>query len=175
MLNITNETQLRMVIVQELKKALQIAAQNIHDELWDNIFSRIYSKSESEFYERTQEFLDSVIHPIVKVNGFDVEVTIGMDSSRMHPRQGDSGMFNQHMDIYGNDSWHGKSIPESLLSWWDTGTTNSRLPELDKTDYWFDVMGDRGYKDNPDYKNAQKIFDEAIVRELSKIGIVSRY
>ena len=173
-MNITNDAQLKAAILKELKIALDKASAKIQLQLWDSIFSKIYSKPESEFYDRTREFLDSVIKPEVKTNGFSVEVTLGMDSSKMTPTQNDDRFFNAHMDIYGNEEWHGETIPESLLSWWDTGTTNSKLPSLPQTDYWFDIMGDRGYKDNPDYQKAIDIIEETVEKELSKIGIIRR-
>jgi len=176
-MNITNDAQLKAAILKELSVALDKAATKIHDQLWDDILSKIYSTPESEFYERTKEFLNSVIKPKVKINGFRVEVTVGMDSSAMTSKEDESHFFNKHMDIFGNSEWKRENdikIPEALLTWWDEGTKGKSIHKIIGTDYWFDVMGDRGCKDNPDYQKAIDVIDKIVDEELSKIGVVQR-
>lgn len=171
--DITNDVELRTYVLKEVQKAMKIASNRIGQQLWLNVFSRTSILPETEFYERTGQFLDSVIrNPEVEVNGNSVSVVIGMDSSEMKPMMGSAGQLNQHMSYRGVDSWRGMSVSEALLSWEDFGTNNNTFPSLEKTNYWYDVMGDRGYKDNPDYKTMEKTFDEIMYKELSKIGTV---
>lgn len=172
--DITNDAELKAVLLKEISVALNKAAFEIQNQLWIKIFSEIYMKPESDFYQRTDEFFKCVIKPEVKVDGFTVSVEIGMDSSKMSPIIDSNPMFNKHMSQTGADSWRGMTISEALLSWYDYGTDNNVMPSVQKTNYWYDIMGDRGYKDNPDYKNMEKVFDEIIYKELSKIGTVTK-
>lgn len=174
-MNITNDAQLKAAILKELSVALDKAATKIHDQLWDSVFSAIYSKPESDFYERTRQFLHSVIKPKVEIKGLNIEVTVGMDSDVMEPERSEDSIFNRHMDVYGSEYWKGEYIPEALLSWWDTGTSNNKFPSLPQTDYWLDVMGDRGYKENAVYQKAIDVFDNAVEEELKKIGVVIKF
>ena len=80
----------------------------------------------------------------------NISITIGMDSSKIESFIGQSGKFNQHMSIDGSTSWNGIPISEALLTWWDEGTRNSFV-NLKPTNYWTDVFGDSGRKDNPNY------------------------
>lgn len=175
MTNITSDAELKAALIQTIKNAMKIASARIGQELWVSVFSRTSILPETEFYERTGQFLESVIrNPEVKVEGNSISVTFGMDSSKMSPSMGFPGQLNKHASDKGVDSWHGMSVSEALLSWEDYGTDNSSFPSLERTNYWYDVMGDRGYKDKPDYKTMEKTFNEIIYSELSKAGIVSR-
>jgi hypothetical protein len=171
--DITNDVELRTYVLKEVQKAMKIASNRIGQQLWLNVFSRISILPETEFYERTGQFLDSIIrNPEVEVNGNSVSVVIGMDSSKMKPMMSSTGQLNQHSSYMGVDSWRGMSVSEALLSWEDYGTDNNIFPSLQQTNYWYDVMGDRGYKGNPDYKTMEKTFDEIMYKELSNIGTV---
>ena len=174
--DITNDAELRAYVLIEIQRAMKMASAKIGQELWMNVFSRTSILPETEFYERTGQFLDSVIRiPQVEVSGNSVSVEIGMDSSKMSPMMGLPGQLNKHIGDKGVDSWRGMSISEALLSWEDYGTNNSSFPSLEKTNYWYDVMGDRGYKDDPDYKTMEKTFDEIMYRELSKLGTITKF
>ena len=175
--DITSEQELRKYMIKELGNAIKIAAEKIQDELWNNVGNQIYSHPQGRFYDRTHEFLKSVIQPKIKVTSKSIEVTIGMNSDVMNSGFGEPGKFNQHMSLNGDTSYEGKSISEWLLIWWDDGTeqkNNPYLPELPQTNYWYEVMGDRGSKDNPEYKKFQKTFEDIVTQELSKIGQVNK-
>jgi len=173
--DITNDAELRAYVLLEIQRAMKTASAKIGQQLWMNVFSRTSILPETEFYERTGQFLDSVIrNPKVEVYGNSVSVEIGMDSSKMEPSEGTPGQLNKHMDYQGNENWHGMSIAEALLSWEDYGTHNTSFPSLERTNYWYDVMGDRGFEDNPDYKTMEKTFDEIMYKELSKIGRITK-
>ena len=60
--DITSKQELRTYVLKEIKNAVQKATEKIKDELWENI-SGIYSNPKSEFYDRTDEFLKSIIIP----------------------------------------------------------------------------------------------------------------
>ena len=172
---INNDTELKAVMLKKISDALFEAASEIQNQLWTKVFSEVYGKSETAFYERTNQFFKSIIKPEVKTNGLEVSVTIGIDSSKMSPQIGRDGMFNKHMSQLGADSWRGMTISEALLSWYDYGTDNSSFPSIPQTNYWYDVMGDRGYKDNPDYKNMKKTFDEIVNKEIGKLGFITKF
>lgn len=101
----------------------------------------------------------------------NISITIGIDSSKIESFIGQSGKFNQHMSIDGSTSWNGIPISEALLTWWDEGTRNSFV-NLKPTNYWTDVFGDSGRKDNPNYYLLEKLIDGEINKALSKFGIV---
>lgn len=170
---INNDKQLETLILNELRKAFANIADNIFNRLWKNISKDIYDKPSSKYYDRTNEFFNSLIKPNVKVSNGVVTVTVGMDYTKMSPKSGDAGKFNAHQGFKNVDSWRGMPVSEALLSWWDYGTDN-QYASLPRTDYWYDVFGDRGYNDNPTYKNLEKIIDEEIVKILSKFGDVKK-
>lgn len=171
---ITNEIQLQNMLLANIAKAMKIASWQIRQELYINIFSNVSILPDSNSYDRTDEFLKSVINPVVKISGGSVSVEVGMDYTKMSSSVGGYAKYNQHMSLDKSTTWGGHTIPEWLLSWWDTGTSGANSPHwINKTNYWYDVMGDRGDSPNPQYETLAKTFKKVFYEELGKIGSVS--
>lgn len=176
MAKIIEMNQISNFIVLEVKKALAEVAQEITQELYDNL-TGIYMYPRSVFYTRTEQFLNALIKPKVYVIDNEVTVTVGMDSTLIHsnPRPTDNNkQFGEHSSFDRSDKWHGKSIGEALLGWWDEGTSNNVAPSLPQTNYWYDVFGDRGYKDSPNYTKLNKLLNDKLTEKLSKFGAFER-
>lgn len=169
-MEIKDENQLKELISQELEKALRNIAQNISSQLTENILQDIYGNPVSEYYDRTMQFLKSVIKPTVTIKGDSVSVTIGMDSSLIESSLGGKNKLNKHMSVDGSDVWNGIPISEAILTWWDEGTKNSPIKNLSATNYWTKVMGDSGRKNNPNYNKLESVINQEIIKALSKFG-----
>lgn len=167
---ILNDEQLTAELKKEMSEAIKEIAETIASELTKNIQDDIYAKPTSKYYDRTMEFLNSVIQPSVVVSGNEVSVTIGMDSKKMNSYYVGNGKFNSHMSIDGSSNWGSNSVSEGLLSWWDAGTNNKYLPSVPATNYWYDVFGDRAGA-SPNYKKLDDLIDRTIEKHLNKFGI----
>lgn len=168
--------QITSLIVAQVRNAIGEVAKEITEELYNNL-TGIYMYPRSEFYERTNDFLNALIKPHVQVTGNEVSVTIGMDASAIISNSKPTSKnfyFGEHSSFDGSDRWKGESIGQALLSWWDTGTTNSVAPSLPQTDYWYDVFGDRGYKDSPNYQKLDKLVTDKLYEKLSRFGAFKR-
>lgn len=169
-------TKISDIIVKEVKKAISEVADEITQELYDNL-TGIYMYPRSDFYNRTNDFLNALIKPKVTTNGNEVSVIVGMDSTMIHsnPRPTSRNRyFGEHASLDGSTTWKGKSIGEALLGWWDEGTQNDKTPSLPQTNYWYDVFGDRGYKATPNYTKLDKLLKNKIYEKLSRFGVVER-
>jgi hypothetical protein len=175
---IRNEKDLEKALLIEMRKAIQEVANKIAKDLTANIQEGVYSKSISDYYERTKNFIDAVIQPVVKIKGSHIECTVGTDWRDIKPvfRRDEGNVFNAHMNIDGNESYppkSGTSVSKGLLQWWDEGTSNDVLPSVPATNYWYDVFGDRA-KENPNYKKLDDLIDEKINKYLKQFGIVTK-
>ena len=157
-------------LVKEMKEAIKEIAETIASDLTRNIQTEIYNKPPSKYYDRTMEFLQSVIKPNVKVSNGEVSVTIGMNAMNMNSYWVGNGKFNAHMNVDGNSNWGSNSVSEGLLSWWDAGTRNDYLPSVPATNYWYDVFGDRA-GESPNYVKLDKLIDSVVKKHLNKFGI----
>jgi len=153
-----------------MQEAIDEIASTIAAELTSNIQSEIYNSPPSKYYDRTNEFLHSVIKPEVKVSNNEVSALIGMDYTKMRPKLTTPDKFNAHMSIDGNPNWGNTSVSEGLLTWWDSGTNNSVLPSVPATNYWYDVFGDR-VGDSPNYKKLDDLIEKVVTKHLKKFGI----
>jgi hypothetical protein len=168
---IKNEQDLKNTLLVECNKALKEISETIASQLTENIQDGIYNKAPSKYYKRTQEFIQSIIKPQVKISGNEIIVNVGMDSVFMNATWNEGNFFNSHMSIDGNSNWGSNSVAEGLLSWWDAGTQNDVLPSVPATNYWYDVFGDRAGQ-NPNYKKLEDLIDKTINKYLKKFGIV---
>ena len=125
-MEIKDENQLKELISQELEKALGNIAQNISSQLTENILQDVYGNPVSEYYDRTMQFLKSVIKPNVTIKGDSVSVTIGMDSSLIESSLGGKNKLNKHMSvngldfyvyIYENNTYVSNMAPEEALDY----------------------------------------------------------
>ena len=155
--------------MKEITKAIEEISEEIASQLTQNIQEGIYNQPESKYYKRTQEFINSVIKPTVKINGNEISVTVGMDSNVMNATWNEGNLFNSHMSIDGSPTWGSQSVAEGLLTWWDSGTQNNYLPSVPATNYWYDVFGDRA-GENPNYKKLEELTDKIINKHLKKFG-----
>ena len=163
---IDNDVQLQKILLQSLKKALQNISKNIYENLKKNVL-KIYHTSESIYYDRTMYFFNSIIVPEIKISNNEVYVDIGMDYTKIKQKINQNNKLNAHMSIDSNSNWNGISISEALLTWLDQGTENSPIYNSPQTNYWYDVMGSRGYLSNLGQINYKKL-DEMIELELNK-------
>lgn len=67
-MEIRDDIQLKKIILNELKKSFANIANEINSKLWKNISNKIYNKNPSPYYDRTNEFFNSLIKPNVKVS-----------------------------------------------------------------------------------------------------------
>ena len=173
---IQNERQLKNAMMVQMKKAMKFASDKIANEIAESVQSKT-TLGDSEYYNATYQFFNSVIIPKIETSGFSVSVTIGMDYTQMQSMEQERG-YNAHMSFDGSTEHENKSIPEWLLSWWDEGTYNNgkevKSHKIEKTNYWKNVMGDRGTADNPNYEKMFKKFRKYFEEELKKIGMVKK-
>lgn len=167
---IESDEQLKSELIKEMQEAINEVAGTIAMELTNSIQSNIYNSPPSAYYDRTYEFLQSVIKPEVTVSGNEVSALIGMDYKKITARLTPPNKFNAHMSVDGNPSWGSASVAEGLLTWWDTGTNNAVLPSVPATNYWYDVFGDHA-NDNPNYKKLDDLIDKVVTKHLKKFGI----
>jgi hypothetical protein len=168
---IKNEQDLKNALLVECNKALKEISETIASQLTENIQEGVYNKAPSKYYKRTQEFIQSVIKPQVKISGSGITVTVGMDSMFMNATWNEGKLFNSHMSVDGNSNWGSNSVAEGLLSWWDAGTQNDVLPSVPATNYWYDVFGDRAGQD-PNYKKLDDLISKTLNKYLKKFGVV---
>jgi len=164
--------QISAMLIRDLKTAMQEVADDITKELYDNL-TGIYMYGRSEFYKRTEGFLNALIKPNVEVKGDTVTVTIGMDATAIqsNPRPTTNNRsFGEHASFDGGKTWNGISVGEALLGWWDAGTDNDIAPSLPETNYWYDVFGDRGYKASPNYSKLDQLLRNKIYEKFGRYG-----
>ena len=166
---IRNEAELKFAMMGQIQKAMKFASDKIADEIALSVQSKT-TPATSKYYDATYQFFNSVIIPKTVMKGNCVSVTIGMDSTQMKSMTQDKG-YNAHMSFDGSTEYEGKSIPEWLLSWWDEGTSGSSH-QVKETNYWQDVMGDRGTSDNPNYDKMFEKFKNYFQEYMRKIGVV---
>jgi hypothetical protein len=172
---ITNEIQLKNFVLSIVKKAMKVASDSLANELAQSVSSKTTKGSMAPVYETTWQFLNSVIIPEILVKNNKISVKIGMDYNQMKSFSQEDNYFNAHMSLNGDTSFEGKSIPQWLLTWWDEGTKGKNSPHLiDRTNYWKDVMGDRGSKDNPNYSKMFNKFKRLFEAEMRKTGILKK-
>lgn len=171
---ITNEAQLKFTMMSLIEKAMKFASDKITYELSESVRSNVATREESKNYSRTGEFFKSVIVPKIELNGNFISVTLGMDSEKMQSVAQYENLYNAHMSMNWDTEYLGKSIPEWLLSWWDEGTNNIHYGNMPRTNYWQNVMGDRGTKDNPNYDKMFEKFNNYFQEYIQKIGIVKK-
>lgn len=173
-MDITNSKMLSDVFKREIRTALNNISKTVYEQLRKNV-KNIYSKSESIYYARTYDFFNAIIKPELKSEKDGISVVIGIDYSQIKPKIEHSGRLNAHADINGNTVWNGISISEALLSWLDKGTTNSSIHNQPETNYWYNVMGARGYEADVeiDYKKLDSIIQNEIKNTFSRIGSIS--
>jgi len=178
---ISNDSQLTKIMMNLVLEAFKAASESIQDDLKINAWNEIYSRPKSRYYRRTAQLMKSIITPKVKISGNQMEVEIGVnpDSVRQIYRQGTSE-FNAHMNQDGTlafkrdaYSWGGTPVNEAIFMWYDEGTQNAWLPEVPRTNFWYDVMGSRLSDRNPDYDKAYKKFEEELLRNLQILGGVA--
>lgn len=178
MASLNNNNQLTNALMNAVVEAFKSASNDTQDALKTNVWDKIYSKPSSRYYRRTAQFMKSMITPKVKVSGNNIEVQIGIDSGVAQAiyRAG-TDEFSAHMNQDGTKAfkqdpykWNGTYTNEALYIWYDEGTNNSRLPSVDKTNFWYDVMGSRLTDKNPDYDKAYKRFEEELMKNLAMFG-----
>ena len=103
-----------------------------------------------------------------------MSVTIGIDSSKNVPQIGRDGMFNKHMSQLGADSWRGMTISEALLIGMITELTIVHSHQFPKLIIGMTLWETEDIKDNPDYKNMKKTFDEIVNKEIGKIRVYNK-
>jgi hypothetical protein len=177
---INSEEELQQYLMGSIKTALDNAAKQIQDSLSMSIYYKVYSKTPSSYYKRTGNFLQSVIKPKVKMKGLELEVEIGLDSEKLNQIHSSmSNHFNTRMNLDGTNaykidpySWNGKNIKDMFYQWYDEGTTNSVLPSVPQTNFWYEVMGSRLSEDNPKNDKAYSKFEKELKKILSNYGTV---
>lgn len=115
--------------------------QDIADEVREDVYRDVRSqynhsimmqnrKSNDYYrYNHTFDVLESICQPKVIMSKGMLEVEIYYDPDKIKPlNTGEESMWNSHMDVNGNDTWNGMSIPELIPIWMELGTTNGLAP-----------------------------------------------
>lgn len=170
---IENTEMLTEIFKKHISKVLRNISEKVYNELKRNM-KGVYSSNDSLYYDRTYNFLNSIIKPKIKTTKKGVSVVIGIDYTKIKPKISDNGTLNAHADINANSIWNGISISEALLTWLDEGTTKSHIHNKNQSNYWYDVMGGRGYDTDVevDYKRLDRLIEDEIKTSFSDIGIV---
>lgn len=121
---------LERYIKMTLEQALKEVAKETAEFLSQRVQSDIYRKAESNYYERTREFLNAITQSQVKRVGNELQIEVFFDSSKIYPHSStpNSGKFNAHMSLDGSASYNGRSIGDWLVEWLEEGFSGGVLP-----------------------------------------------
>lgn len=129
-MNINKWSELEEVIKKSVKIALSKVAEKVAYKLYENTKKGIYDHSESKYYKRTKQYLESITINSIKESGNNIEISIFHDPTKIFSRNvEEKGMFNEHMSLDGSDTYGGKSISEWLIDWLELGQNSIVNPE----------------------------------------------
>lgn len=105
-------------VLQPLLKKL---AKKVGKKLQDYINEHWYVNSESEYYDRTYDFLTSVTDIEIKMSGKDCAYEVFIDYNKMSQHPSGAGMFGARTSLNDDTEYDGKSISEWLIQWIEKG------------------------------------------------------
>jgi hypothetical protein len=109
----------------DLTPIMKQVAEDIKGTLYDYIQTNWYNaRPATSYYDRIYEFINSLSISNIKTVGNRKEVSIYFDESKIGSYETSVGMWNQHMDIYGN------GVGGAIVGWINTGE-NSPLYSIE--------------------------------------------
>ena len=111
-------TNVLQPLLQKLAKKVGMKLQHYINENW-------YVNSESEYYDRTYDFLTSVTDIQIKMSGKDCAYEVFIDYNKMSQHPSGVGMFGARTSLNNDTEYGGKSISEWLIQWIEKGQKSS--------------------------------------------------
>jgi len=129
-INIKDMQGLEKYVKMTLEQALREMAKETAEFLSQMVKSHIYRTPESNYYDRTMEFLNSITQSQVKKVGNELQIEVYFDSDKIYPHSSPPGSekFNAHMSLDGSASYNGRSIGNWLVEWLEEGFSGGVLP-----------------------------------------------
>lgn len=104
-----------------LKPIIKKLAQKIGQRLQHYINDNWYNEPESDFYDRTYNFLTSVMDMEITMRGMDFAMEIYIDYGRMWQSPPSDGKFGARTSLNRETEYGGKSISYWLIQWIEEG------------------------------------------------------
>lgn len=122
-MSIENSKQLNEAIKQlVLKPLITTLAEKIVEKLVGYVADNWYNKTQqSEFYDRTYDFLTSIISSEITMKGFDFAMEVYIDYEKMEQISPTQDKFGSRVSLDNSRSYDGKSISYWLIQWIEEG------------------------------------------------------
>lgn len=139
-------------VIQDLADQVRADVyRDVRDELNDSLRRQSMKPNQFFAYEHTWDVLESICRPEASLKNGKVEVEIYYDTDLIKPQRNDESFWNSHMDVNGDTTWGGKSIPELVPVWLELGTVDGLAPRegwaiMEKWHNWVKVALKRRLK-----------------------------
>jgi hypothetical protein len=137
----TNWEQFKFYINNILIECLEEISNQTGKELQKYVQSEWYEAHSSIDYDRTMQFLNSIINTKVESKGGGFIVSVAFDEKSIIPNFLGSGMWNEHMGFSGAPFVGGliETIEEGNLSPYSPPYARTGIHMLEKTAYWLTI------------------------------------
>jgi hypothetical protein len=119
---VVNEMQLKLAMLETvLKPLIRKLAKKISARLQHYINDKWYNSPETEYYDRTYDFLTSIVESEVKMRNNDFSMEIYIDYEKMWQTPPSSGKFGSRTSLDSSTDFRGKPISYWLIQWIEEG------------------------------------------------------
>lgn len=109
-------------IEKQTQDSLRLISLEVEKMMRDYVIKNLYLKYEPTEYLRSEEYVNSLtVTKVYKNSDGGLETEIYFDPEKIHSRELEKEVWNQHMSLNGDTSWEGKPINEWIPVWMEHG------------------------------------------------------
>lgn len=114
-------------IEKQAQDSLRLVSLEVEKMMRDYVIKNLYLKYEPNQYLRSEEYVNSLtVTKVYKNSEGGLETEIYFDPEKIHSRELQDEVWNQHMSLNGDSEWNGSPISEWLPIFIEKGVKNSK-------------------------------------------------
>ena len=109
-------------IEKQAQDSLRLISLEVEKMMKDYVIKNLYLKYEPNQYLRSEEYVNSLtVTKVYKNSDGGLETEIYFDPEKIHSRELQDEVWNQHMSLNGDSEWKGESISTWIPIWMEHG------------------------------------------------------